>query len=93
VRSRLSIISVTEEIWLTTVVLPCGFRRARDFGFLHGNSRKLLTLIQLLLKAKPPMVVSPKRPGFKCPDCSAEMLILGFRRPEISRAPPELTKN
>jgi hypothetical protein len=74
--------------------LPSGFRRARYFDFLHGNSRKSLTLIQLLLQAKPPIFDKPKRPGFKCSDCNAEMHILGFRRPELSRAPPpEKTEN
>ena len=81
-------------LWLVVQhTLPRGFRRARDFGFLHGNSRKLLTLVQLLLKTRPPMVDPPKRPGFKCPACNAEMCILGFRRAELSRAPPEKTEN
>ncbi|MBL4796521.1 MAG: transposase [Oleispira sp.] len=30
--------------------LPKGFRRARDYGFLLGNAKKLLTLIQIVLK-------------------------------------------
>lgn len=42
--------------------LPCGFRRVRDYGFLHGNSRRLLTLIQLLLHARPAQTELPARP-------------------------------
>jgi hypothetical protein len=30
-------------------VLPKGFRRVRDFGFLHGNAKKLLQLIRVSL--------------------------------------------
>ena len=30
-------------------VLPKGFRRVRDYGFLHGNVKKLLSLVQLIL--------------------------------------------
>jgi hypothetical protein len=30
-------------------VLPEGFRRVRDYGFLHGNAKKLLSLVQLIL--------------------------------------------
>ena len=33
-------------LWLVLQhVLPKGFRRVRDYGFLHGNARKLLVLI------------------------------------------------
>jgi len=31
-------------------VLPKGFRRVRDYGFLHGNATKLLFLVQLVLQ-------------------------------------------
>ncbi len=27
-------------------VLPRGFRRVRDYGFLHGNAKRLRSLIQ-----------------------------------------------
>ncbi|MCP4488003.1 MAG: hypothetical protein GY820_11880 [Gammaproteobacteria bacterium] len=37
-------------LWLVLQhVLPRGFRRARNYGFLHPNSKTLITLIQLLL--------------------------------------------
>ena len=75
--------------------LPSGFRRVRDYGFLHGNSRKLLVLIQLLLSAKPMQTELPKRPAFKCPDCGAAMAIRGFRKRGIfnSRSPPTQALN
>jgi len=68
--------------------LPGGFRRVRDYGFLHGNSRRLLTLIQLLLRARPAQVKLPERPAFKCPDCGSAMAMKGFRSPGGSRSPP-----
>ena len=38
-------------LWLVLQhVLPKGFRRVRDYGFLHGNAKKLLTLVQLILR-------------------------------------------
>jgi len=64
-------------------VLPRGFRRVRDYGFLHGNAKKLLKLVQLILhvmlEASPPR----KRPVFKCPCCKALMAITAFRRPRL----------
>jgi hypothetical protein len=41
-------------LWLLLQhVLPKGLRRARNFGFLHPNSKRLLQLLQLLLKLTP----------------------------------------
>lgn len=60
-------------------VLPKGFRRVRDYGFLHGNSKKLLTLVQLLLYVHIPEIAPRPRPVFKCPCCKSPMIILGFR--------------
>ncbi len=38
-------------LWLALQrVLPKGFRRARNFGFLHPNCRRLIALLQLLLR-------------------------------------------
>jgi hypothetical protein len=31
-------------------VLPRGFRRVRDYGFLHSNAKKMLSLVQLVLR-------------------------------------------
>jgi hypothetical protein len=40
-------------VWLVLQhVLPKGFRRVRDYGFLHGNAKRLLrlVLVQLVLQ-------------------------------------------
>ncbi len=60
-------------------VLPKGLRRTRDFGFLHGNAKKLLHLVQLILHVKLDAANHRPRPVFKCPSCKSPMTILGFR--------------
>lgn len=69
-------------LWLVLQhVLPKGFRRVRDYGFLHGNARKLLVLIQLTLKVMITARPARPRPVFTCPKCQSPMRILGFIRP------------
>lgn len=60
-------------------VLPKGFRRVRDYGFLHGNAKKLLFLVQLILHVLIKGIESRPRPVFKCPRCKSPMVIVGFR--------------
>jgi hypothetical protein len=57
-------------------VLPKGFRRARNFGFLHPNS-KLVQLVQLLKR----VVVPPPqpRPAIRCSCCGGVMKIVRTR--------------
>ena len=62
-------------------VLPKGFRRVRDYGFLHGNAKKLLSLVQLILHVVIEVIKQRPRPVFKCPLCQSPMVILGFRMP------------
>ena len=60
-------------------ILPKGFRRARDYGFIHGNVKKLLFLVQLILYVKIKEIEQCTRPVFKCPCCKSPMVVLGFR--------------
>jgi hypothetical protein len=60
-------------------VLPKGFRRVRDYGFLHSNAKKLLFLIQLILYVKIKEIQQRPRPIFKCPCCKSPMTVFGFR--------------
>ena len=71
-------------------VLPTGVRRTRDFGFLHGNARKTLRLIQLLLYAKVPTRVDRPRPPVQCARCRTPMTIIAFcqRRERHATSPP-----
>ncbi len=69
-------------LWLVLQhVLPKGFRRVRDYGFLHGNAKKLLVLVQLVLQVLIEICTPRPRPFFKCPKCHAPMKIMAFRRP------------
>lgn len=61
-------------------VLPRGFRRARDYGFLHSNAKKIRSLIQLILHVVMPQVAEKQRPAFKCSCCKADMVVVGFRK-------------
>ncbi|PCJ35820.1 MAG: hypothetical protein COA99_13645 [Moraxellaceae bacterium] len=62
-------------IWgLLKHVLPRGFRRVRDYGFLHGNAKKTLKRIQLMLHVKLPTNPAVKSPMI-CPTCQQEMVI------------------
>ena len=62
-------------------VLPKGFRRVRDYGFLHGNAKKLLSLVQLVLRVVIQACVPRSKPAFKCPVCQSPMKIIAFTRP------------
>ena len=69
-------------LWLVLQhVLPKGFRRVRDYGFLHGNAKKLLSLVQMVLQVLIESCAPRPRPIFKCPKCQAPMQIITFRRP------------
>ncbi len=63
--------------------LPKGFRRTRDYGFLHGNAKHLLGIVQWVLKAEVPEQAILKRPAFICSQCHAPMMITGFIRRKI----------
>lgn len=69
-------------LWLVLQhVLPKGFRRVRDYGFLHGNAKNLLSLVQMVLHVFIEVCTPRPRPVFKCPRCHASMQITAFRRP------------
>ena len=57
-------------------ILPKGYRRARNFGFLHPNS-KLIPLVQLLKR----VVLPPPqpRPAIRCKCCGGVMKIIRTR--------------
>ena len=62
-------------------VLPRGFRRVRDYGFLHPNAKKSLLLVQLVLRVGIEEITPGKRPVFKCPKCQSPMIITLIVRP------------
>jgi Putative transposase len=59
--------------------LPKGFRRARNYGFLHANSKRWIVLLQLQLKIIPKPYRPKPRPVFNCACCGAEMIVVRTR--------------
>jgi len=57
-------------------VLPTGFRRVRDYGFLHSNAKKMLLLVQLILHINLKPIQKRKRAKFICPLCQSKMIII-----------------
>ena len=79
-------LSGADFLWLLLRhVLPKGFRRARNFGFLHPNSKRLLQILHLVLKFDPSRALEwvKKRPSMICRCCSGEMKIVKTRIPSV----------
>lgn len=79
-------------LWLVLQhVLPKGFRRARNFGFLHPNCKRLIALLHLVLKYVPIRVPAMlrARPPIPCPCCGKAMKIVQTRL--RNRPPPIAT--
>jgi hypothetical protein len=71
------------EDFITLVLqhtLPKGFRRARDYGFLHGNAKQLLKRVQWLLQVVIPIIDAKQRPQFICKQCQSLMSVVGIIR-------------
>ena len=66
-------------LWLLMQhVLPKGFRKVRCYGFLHPCSKKMIGLLQLVLRFNPmamPRKLKP-RAKFTCKQCGANMQII-----------------
>ena len=60
-------------------VLPKGFRRARNYGFLHGNAKATLQRLQLILKVTLKPVPTRLKKGVCCPQCHEEMQLYLLR--------------
>ena len=98
--------SVTGVAFLRLVlqhVLPKGFRRARNYGFLHPNSKRLMVLLQLLVfKPRTEVVAVPapndqavkacptERPKLLCRCCGAVMRIVHRRILPVMTPPARL---
>mgnify|MGYP003376631873 FL=1 len=69
-------------LWLVLQhVLPKGFRRARNYGFLHPNCKRLIALLHLALKFIPgrSMAWVKARAPILCSCCGALMAIVRTR--------------
>lgn len=72
-------VSGADFLWLVLQhVLPKGFRRARNFGFLHPNCKRLIALLHVVLKYAPgrSMAWVKARAPMLCTCCGAVMVIV-----------------
>jgi len=63
-------------------VLPTGFRRVRDYGYLNGNAKKTLQLIQLVLRVIT-RIPTATRPMYICRNCGHPIAVVGFTLPTV----------
>ena len=93
------VVSGATFLWLVLQhVLPKGFRRSRNFGFLHPNCKRMIALLKLLV-FKPALSAaaalsapapSTPRPQLRCICCGAPMVIVRRRILPSIDAPPVL---
>ena len=75
-------VSSADFLWrVLQHVLPKGFRRARNFGFLHSNCKRLIALLQVVLKFAPSRASDwiKERAPIVCTCCGAVMKIVRTR--------------
>ncbi|MCP4238394.1 MAG: transposase [Aestuariibacter sp.] len=63
--------------------LPKGFRRSRNYGFLHGNAKRLLKIVQWVLQVAIPAIEPAQRPKFICKQCRSPMSLIAITRPNL----------
>ena len=70
-------------------VLPKGFRRARNFGFLHPNCKRLIALLHILLRFDPGRAMAwvKARAPILCACCGAVMVIVRTRIRSVFAGP------
>lgn len=72
---------IADFLWrLMCHVLPPGLRRSRDYGFLHGNAKRILKLVQRILRvliAPPPS----RAAAAGCPVCAKPLIVTVIRPP------------
>lgn len=86
-------VSGADFLWLVLQhVLPKGFRRARNFGFLHPNCTRLIALLHLLLRFVPFLASDwiKARAPIPCPCCGAAMKIVRTRIPSALAGGPTI---
>lgn len=77
---------IAEFLWrVLSHVLPNGFRRVREYGFLHCRARQRLALVQLVLRVLIQNTDARPRPPLCCARCHTPMIVVaitGRRRPD-----------
>ena len=81
-------VSAVHFLWLVMQhVLPRGFRRARNFGFLHPNSKKMIRIIQWMFRLNVQKRTAKPRIKMKCPCCGHAMRVVDVLLPAGFRLP------
>jgi len=89
-QKRTRTLSGVDFLWLLLKhVLPRGFRRARDFGFLHGNCKRMVMILQVISRHfhLPAIKEKSERATFCCPKCDGIMKIIATRLPPPGSLP------
>jgi len=83
---RYRTLPIADFLWRVLLhVLPTGFRRVRDYGFLHGNARRRLVFVQLVLRVLIQGTSPRPRPPLHCERCHTPMVVFavtGRPRPD-----------
>ena len=85
-------------LWLVLQhILPTGFRRARNYGFLHPNSKALNNILQCLGKLNPKKILAKislrQRPQLICECCGGKMEVNRTRIPIVKTLGPGANMN
>jgi hypothetical protein len=81
-RTKTRTVPGAKFLWLIPQhVLPKGFRRTRNFGFLHPNSKRLIAVLQYWFGSDPTRALAwiKPRPRLACPCCGGDMKIVKTR--------------
>ena len=69
-------------LWLVYQhVLPKGFRRNRDYGYLNGNAKQTLAGMQRALGIVIANLRDIVRPPYRCHGCGGELRIVSIMKP------------
>ncbi|WP_305907812.1 IS91 family transposase [Methylomarinum sp. Ch1-1] len=85
-RWQIKTVSGADFLWrVLQHVLPKGFRRARNYGFLHPNSKGTIRILQYLKKLDPQkwLPVIRQRPQMRCACCGGVMAVGRTRIPAV----------
>lgn len=85
-KTRTRTLPGAQFLWLILQhVLPKSFRRARNFGFLHPNSKRLIAVLQYLFGRNPKNAAAAleKRPQLTCRCCGAVMKVVKTLIPRV----------